>query len=110
DAREARQDKERALREREAAEVARKAAEAERDEALRAREAAEQAEAFAKEQADIFQQARLKAEMRQRKAEEQVRKKHKKIQSLQRMLAEIGQELRMSAQLPQGLTFFRSPN
>eukprot|EP00435_Cladocopium_sp_Y103_P015639 s1364_g3.t2 len=92
EAREAHQEKDKALRQRDAAEEARRAAEAQRDEAYRAKEAAEASEAYAKEQAEVFQQARLKAEARQRKAEEQVRKKQKKIQSLQRMLAEIGAE------------------
>lgn len=92
EAREAHQEKEKALRQRDAAEEARRAAEEERDAAFRAKEAAEASEAYAKEQAEVFQQARLKAEARQRKAEEQVRKKQKKIQSLQRMLAEIGAE------------------
>lgn len=92
DAREARQDKEKALRQRDAAEESRRVAEGERDDAFRAKDAAEAAESYAKEQAEVFQQARLKAEMRQRKAEEQARAKHKKIQSLQRMLAELGAE------------------
>lgn len=92
EAREAHQEKDKALRQRDAAEEARRGAEAQRDEAYRAKEAAEASEAYAKEQAEVFQQARLKAEARQRKAEEQVRKKQKKIQSLQRMLAEIGAE------------------
>eukprot|EP00913_Durusdinium_trenchii_P022656 g21279.t1 len=73
-------------------EESRRVAEGERDDAFRAKDAAEAAESYAKEQAEVFQQARLKAEMRQRKAEEQARAKHKKIQSLQRMLAELGAE------------------
>eukprot|EP00439_Symbiodinium_sp_Y106_P018084 s4981_g2.t1 len=92
DAREARQERDRAIQQRKEAEEAKRVAEEERDAARKAQEDAEASEAYAKQQADVFQQARIKAEMRQRKAEEQVRKKQRKVQSLQRMLAEIGAE------------------
>lgn len=92
DAREARQERDKAIQQRKEAEEAKRVAEEERDTARKAQEDAEASEAYAKQQADVFQQARIKAEMRQRKAEEQVRKKQRKVQSLQRMLAEIGAE------------------
>lgn len=51
---------------------------------------AEAADANAR--ADASDEARIKAQQEQRKAEDEVRKKAKKVQSLQRMLAEIGAE------------------
>mmetsp|Transcript_25797 Transcript_25797/g.60958 ORF Transcript_25797/g.60958 Transcript_25797/m.60958 type:complete len:599 (-) Transcript_25797:135-1931(-) len=90
--REAKADAERARLERDDALEQKAAAEARAEAAENdAREArAEAAEANAR--ADASDDARIKAEKAQRKAEDEVRKKTKKIQSLQRMLAEIGAE------------------
>eukprot|EP00440_Ansanella_granifera_P042431 gb/GFBE01046001.1/.p1 GENE.gb/GFBE01046001.1/~~gb/GFBE01046001.1/.p1 ORF type:complete len:637 (+),score=201.81 gb/GFBE01046001.1/:1-1911(+) len=92
EARDARQAQAKAEKERDQAEAAKQAAEAAAEKARLEKEAAEAAAEEARQQAHAADQARIKAEMRQRKAEEQVRKKQKKIQSLQRMLAEIGAE------------------
>jgi len=92
DARQARQERDKmrvardkALEERDAANLAREIAEA--DAAAARREAAE-----ANERAEEYKEAMIKAEAVQRELEDLMRKKNKKIKSLQRMLVELGAE------------------
>lgn len=92
DARAARAERDKALQERDdALKVAdeqmrlRKIAEDERD-------AAKEEAADAKERADQYMEAMIKAEQAQRDLEDLVRKKNKKIATLQRMLTELGAE------------------
>eukprot|EP00931_Biecheleriopsis_adriatica_P101253 TRINITY_DN76431_c0_g1_i1.p1 TRINITY_DN76431_c0_g1~~TRINITY_DN76431_c0_g1_i1.p1 ORF type:complete len:637 (-),score=178.38 TRINITY_DN76431_c0_g1_i1:41-1951(-) len=92
EARDAKQALEKAEKQRDKANRLREEAEARELRAKQLMEEAQEEAAQAREAADASDQARIRAEMRQRKAEEQVRKKQKKIQSLQRMLAEIGAE------------------
>lgn len=68
------------------------AAEAERDRALEAQEDAEAERDAAINRADKAEAARREAEEMRKQAEEDLRRKLKKIDSLQRMLAELGAE------------------
>eukprot|EP00933_Yihiella_yeosuensis_P037748 TRINITY_DN31736_c0_g1_i1.p1 TRINITY_DN31736_c0_g1~~TRINITY_DN31736_c0_g1_i1.p1 ORF type:complete len:653 (-),score=180.38 TRINITY_DN31736_c0_g1_i1:126-2084(-) len=92
EAREARGDAEAARRERDKALQQKKEAEELAQKCLDEKLEAEKARDEALEIAEFAEQARLRAQAEQREAEEQVRKKQKKILSLQRMLAELGAE------------------
>lgn len=90
--REAKADAERARMERDDALEQKAEAEAQRDAAEADARAAREERDEANARAEASEDARIKAEKAQRKAEDEVRKKTKKINSLQRMLAELGAE------------------
>lgn len=92
DARTARDERDKALGMMREAQEAQAVAEARADKAEAERDAAVAEATESRELAASAEAARAKAEKGQRDAEEQVRKKAKKIQSMQRILAEIGAE------------------
>mmetsp|Transcript_52125 Transcript_52125/g.150225 ORF Transcript_52125/g.150225 Transcript_52125/m.150225 type:complete len:605 (-) Transcript_52125:134-1948(-) len=92
DARAARVERDRALRDRDEALAEKAEADRLRAIAERERDEAKEDAADARERAEQYKQAMVKAEQAQRELEDLLRKKNKKIGSLQRMLVELGAE------------------
>jgi len=90
--RKALEEKEQAEKERDAAVAGQLQAEKERDQAIIDKELAEKREAEQRELAIAADLARAKAEKEKREAEELVKKTKRKVQNLQRMIAELGAE------------------